>query len=483
MQEYAIKKALIPAAGKGIRAYPKSRYIPKTLLEIEGRPLIENNIAILRDHLGIKDITVIVGHLADKIKSRIGDGSRLGVSVKYVDCADPDEGLAKGILLAEKEFDEPFICILGDEYYFGSNHSGLAKIPADAGYVCAVKHSTDIKSIKKNYNVEIEGGFVSKIIEKPAEIRQWNLGCGTYLLRPEIFGLIRRTKPSHRSHKVEFMDSLDLAVQEGGKVKPYYLEGIYYNINTIEDVNQCNYDIRSLNFDRYKVSVVIPAHNEEATIATVIGDLRQHVDEVLVVNNGSDDRTSEVSRKAGARVEEVSLKGYGDTIKHGLEKASGDILIVTEADYSFRSKDIGKFLEYIKDADMVIGTRTTRQLVEQGANMSLMLLLGNLVYAKIVEILWWGIDPPRFTDVGCTYRAIWKSSFEKIKGDLRSTGPEFSVEMMIKTLKYKLRVLEIPISYYPRLEGVSKHSKNWFGILRTASRMMRLILRERLVNR
>ncbi|MDD5269557.1 MAG: glycosyltransferase [Candidatus Omnitrophica bacterium] len=483
MQEYEIKKALIPAAGKGIRAYPKSRYIPKTLLEIEGRPLIENNIAILRDQLGIRDITVIVGHLADKIKSRLGDGSRLGVSIRYVDCADPDEGLAKGILLAEKEFNEPFICMLGDEYYFGSNHSGLAKIPADAGYVCAVKHSTDIKSIRKNYNVEIEGGFVSRIIEKPAEIKQWNLGCGTYLLRPEIFGLIRRTKPSSRSRKVEFMDSLDLAVQEGAKVKPYYLEGIYYNINTIEDVNQCNYDIRSLNFGKSKVSVVIPAHNEEATIATVIGDYKQHVDEVLVVNNGSNDRTSEVSRKAGARVEEVSLKGYGDTIKYGLEKALGDILIVTEADYSFRSKDIGKFLEYIKDADMVIGTRTTRQLVEQGANMSLMLLLGNLVYAKIVEILWWGIDPPRFTDVGCTYRAIWKSSFEKIKDDLRSTGPEFSVEMMIETLKYKLRVLEIPISYYPRLEGVSKHSKNWFGILRTASRMMRLIIRERLIDR
>lgn len=479
MPDYKIRKALIPAAGKGIRAYPKSRYLPKALLEVEGRPLIENNILILKQQLGIADITIIVGHLAEKIKDYLGEGRQYGVRIKYIDCPDPDKGLANGMLLAEDLLAEPFICILGDEYYSDSNHRGLMEMAPDADFVCAVKHSTDIKAIRKNYSVEIENGAITRIVEKPSEISQWNLGCGTYLLKPEIFEWIRKTKPSARSHRVEVMDSLDLAIRNGRKVKPFFLEGIYFNINTIEDVNECNYEMRSLNFGRYKTSLIIPAHNEEATIPTVIEDFKPHVDEILVVNNQSSDRTGEVSRKAGARVEDVYLKGYGDTIKYGLDHAEGDILIITEADYSFRSKDHGKFLEYIKDADMVIGTRTTRQLVEQGANMNIWLLLGNLTFAKIVEILWWGIDPPRFTDVGCTYRAIWRRSYEKIKDDLKSTGPEFSVEMMIKALKYKQRVLEIPISYYPRLEGVSKHSRNWLGIARTASRMMRLILKER----
>jgi glycosyltransferase involved in cell wall biosynthesis len=89
----------------------------------------------------------------------------------------------------------------------------------------------------------------------------------------------------------------------------------------------------------------------------------------VVVNNSSRDRTAEVACEHGARVESVSLKGYGDSIKHGLDNAVGDILIITEADHSFRAKDLDKLLEYLKDADMVIGTRTTREMIAQGANM------------------------------------------------------------------------------------------------------------------
>jgi UDP-N-acetylglucosamine diphosphorylase / glucose-1-phosphate thymidylyltransferase / UDP-N-acetylgalactosamine diphosphorylase / glucosamine-1-phosphate N-acetyltransferase / galactosamine-1-phosphate N-acetyltransferase len=476
---YKLRKALIPAAGKGIRAYPKSKYLPKAMLEIEGRPVIENNILILRDQMGIKDIVVIVGHLADKITGYLGCGKKWGVNISYIDCPAPEEGLASGMLLAEGSLREPFVCVLGDEYYSGSNHSGIGDIPDDAFCVCAVKRSNDIKAIRKNYNAEIEDGAITRIIEKPSEIKQWNLGCGTYALRPEIFDWIKKTAPSPRSRRIEFMDVIDSAIRGGRLVRPFYMEGVYFNINTIEDVNQCNYLMRSSNFKKNKVSLVIPAHNEEKVIGAVINDFKPYAHEIIVVNNQSADNTAKVSIDAGAKVEEVSLKGYGDTIKYGLSRATGDILVITEADYSFRSKDLGKFLEYIKDADMVIGTRTTRQLIEQGANMNIWLLLGNLTVAKIIEILWWGSSPPRFTDVGCTYRVLWRSSYEKIRGDLRSTGPEFSVEMMIKMLKYKQRIVEIPISYYPRLEGLSKHSRNWLGVSKTALRMLALILRER----
>lgn len=474
-----LKKALIPAAGRGIRAYPKSKYLPKAMLEVEGRPIIENNILILRDQMGIRDIVVVVGHLADKISGYLGNGKRWGVNISYINCPDPEEGLASGILLAEGLLREPFVCILGDEYYSGSNHSGIGDIPDDVFCVCAVKRSNDIKAIRKNYNAEVENGVITKIVEKPSEIKQWNLGCGTYVLRPEIFDWIKKTKSSPRSHRIEFMDVIDLVIQCGRIVKPFFLEGVYFNINTIEDVNQCNYFMRSSNFGKNKVSLIIPAHNEERVIGTVINDFKPYVSEIIVVNNQSADDTTKVSIEAGAKVEEIALKGYGDTIRYGLSRATGDILVITEADYSFRSKDLGKFLEYIKDADMVIGTRTTRQLIEQGANMNIWLLLGNLTFAKIVEILWWGSIPPRFTDVGCTYRVIWKGAYEKIREDLKSTGPEFSVEMMIKMLKYKQRIVEIPISYYPRLEGLSKHSRNWLGVSKTALRMLMLILRER----
>ena len=67
---------------------------------------------------------------------------------------------------------------------------------------------------------------------------------------------------------------------------------------------------------------------------------------------------------------------------------------------------------------------------------------------------WWkffgGIGGARFTDVGCTFRAIWRTSFESIKDNLRSDGPEFSVEMMIVLLNQHQRVIEIPVNYFNR---------------------------------
>jgi glycosyltransferase involved in cell wall biosynthesis len=206
------------------------------------------------------------------------------------------------------------------------------------------------------------------------------------------------------------------------------------------------------------------------------------VHEVLVVNNSSRDRTEEVARARGARVENVALKGYGDSIKHGLDHAEGDILVVVEADHSFHAKDLGKFLEYLKDADMVIGTRTTRQMIEQGSNMEGLLRWGNVTVGKIVELLWWGQEP-RFTDVGCTYRAIWRDAWRSIRERLHGVGPEFSPEMMIEILRSRKRVIEIPVSYHPRVSGTSKHSENYVKISKTALRMLKTIFRKRLLGR
>jgi glycosyltransferase involved in cell wall biosynthesis len=210
----------------------------------------------------------------------------------------------------------------------------------------------------------------------------------------------------------------------------------------------------------------------------VINDFIDHVDEVFVVDNSSSDNTAQISRDLGARVETVQLKGYGDTIKYGLDHAKGEILIIVEADYSFRSRDLYKILEYLKDADMVMGTRTTREMIEQGANMREIVRWGNVFVAKLVELLWWGQEP-RFTDVGCTYRGIWRESYLKFRDRLTGTGPEFSPEMMVEALRARQRVIEIPISYYPRVGGVSKHSESIWKIARTALRMLRKILSRR----
>ena len=433
----------------------------------------------MRDKAGrVSDITIIVGYMADFIKAYLGDGSDHGVSISYIDCPDHTVGLAKGVYLAKDRFDEPFVAILGDEMYIDTNHEILADFSTtEYSAVCGLMRTDDFSAISRNYSVKIADGKITELIEKPQDVQEGVLGSGTYLFSPKIFSAIEKTPKSARSGKVELTDAINLLAKDGN-VYPAFFEGAYSNINSVEDYNYARYIYHSAHFDEYKTSVIIPAYNEEDSVGAVIRDFKEHVDEVLVVNNSSKDKTEQVAKEAGARVETVSLIGYGDTIRYGLDNAVGDILVIVEADHSFRAKDLGKFLEYLKDSDMVIGTRTTRQMIEQGANMQGPLRWGNVVVGKLVEALWWSQEP-RFTDVGCTYRAIWKDAYCDIKENLIGVGPEFSPELMIEALRARKRVIEIPISYYPRLTGESKHSESYFHIARTALKMLKLIFKKR----
>jgi NDP-sugar pyrophosphorylase family protein len=474
-----LSTGLIPAAGRGLRAYPRTRDVPKVLLEIDGLPILQRNIEIMRDCLGIRDITVIVGYLADQIRARLGEGSGLGVTLRYVECPNPDIGLARGMLLVRDRFREPFVTILGDELYLYSNHHRLAEsLPQDFDAVCGLLRTDDLHQIKRNYSVTVENGRITRLVEKPVTIENDLLGCGTYVFSPGIFEAIESTPRSSRSGRVELTDAIDTLAQRG-RVFPFLLEGDYFNINTIDDFHYAHFKVRESRFAERRVSVVIPAYNEEQSIAYVVRDFLRLVDEVLVIDNSSRDRTALVAREAGARVETVKLFGYGDTIRYGLDHASGDILVVVEADFSFRARDLSKMLEYLKDADMVVGTRTTRELVEQGTNMRGPVRWGNVIVAKLVELLWWG-QQPRFTDVGCTYRALWKDTYTAIRPLLQGVGPELSPEMMMAALLAHKRIIEVPVSYHRRIGGESKHSANYFRIARTATRMLRTIVRKRL---
>jgi NDP-sugar pyrophosphorylase family protein len=476
-----IELGLIPAAGAGVRAYPKSQWIPKPLLEVGGRTLIERNVAILRDQLGIRRIVVVVGHLGEQIREVLGDGKAVGVELEYVRCDDPGVGLARGMLLAEPILDRPFVTLLADELYLGSNHGALEE-PAGAYLaVCGIHRTADRRSIQKNYSVALEDDRIVGLVEKPVEVDSDLLGCGTYLFSPAIFDRIRDTPPSPRSGRVELTDVIGRAAEEGEPVLPFFLAGEYVNVNSVEDYNSANYLARSLAFPEATVVVVIPTFREEETIGEVVHDFLAHpkVREVVVVDNSSPDRTASRAREAGARVELVSAQGYGDTIRGGLDHAQGDIVVVTEADHSFRSRDLGKLLEYLKDADMVIGTRTTRELIEQGANMQGVVRWANVLVGKLIEALWWGQEP-RFTDVGCTFRALWPETWRAIRERTRGTGPEFAPEMMIEVLRARRRVLEVPVSYFPRSGGESKHSQSFIHLARTALRMLALVFRKRL---
>ncbi|MCA8944356.1 MAG: glycosyltransferase family 2 protein [Planctomycetes bacterium] len=228
------------------------------------------------------------------------------------------------------------------------------------------------------------------------------------------------------------------------------------------------------------VSLIIPAYNEEATIADVVAEFRtlDAIDEILVVDNNCTDRTAELARDAGARVIQESQPGYGCALFAGMSNAKGDLFVLVEADGSFAARDLTKMLAYIDDAGMVMGTRTTKQMVEQGANMRFMLRWGNVFMAKYLQLLWMRPGEPRFTDVGCTYRTLTRETFERMKPNLTETGPAFSPEMMCAALLARARVIEIPVTYRRRAGGESKHSDSFARQARTAWSMFKAISRK-----
>jgi glycosyltransferase involved in cell wall biosynthesis len=232
--------------------------------------------------------------------------------------------------------------------------------------------------------------------------------------------------------------------------------------------------------------VVVPCYDEEATIAAVVADFRaqEHVDRVLVVDNNSRDASGAAARAAGADVLLETAQGYGAALRAGLHHgARGEgrrILVITEADGSFRGADLPKLLHYLPDCSMVLGTRTTRQMVQQGANMDWKLRWGNVAMAKLLELFWFFPHEPRLTDVGCSYRALWSDVWTTIAPGTREAGPSFSPEMICEAYRRGLRVIEIPVHYGERLGGESKHSRSFLQVCRTAWRMFKTICRKRL---
>jgi glycosyltransferase involved in cell wall biosynthesis len=226
------------------------------------------------------------------------------------------------------------------------------------------------------------------------------------------------------------------------------------------------------------VSVVFPAYNEAGNIRSAIDDflLAGVVDEIVVVDNNSRDGTAEEAARTAARVVRESAQGYGHALRRGLREATGDIVILAEPDGTFVGRDVLKLLAYSDEFDMVCGTRTTRELIWEQANMGWFLRVGNWAVAKMVQVLY---DGPSLSDCGCTLRLTHRHAIGRIIDELKVGGSHFLPEMVIVGLKRRLKIVEIPVNYRGRV-GESKITGTLKGTLRTGFRMIALILRHRL---
>ena len=227
-----------------------------------------------------------------------------------------------------------------------------------------------------------------------------------------------------------------------------------------------------------KVSVVLPAYNEEQYIREAVEDFFASgvVDEVIVVDNNSRDRTADEASRTRARVVPEVKQGYGHALRRGLREASGDLIVLAEPDGTFIGRDVLKLLAYSEDFEMVCGTRTTRELIWTQANMGWFLRVGNWAVAKMIQVLYGG---PSLSDCGCTLRLIHREALARIEHDFRVGGSHFLPEMVILALKKNLRIIEVPVNYRGRV-GESKITGSFAGTLRTGLRMIGIAVKYRL---
>lgn len=226
------------------------------------------------------------------------------------------------------------------------------------------------------------------------------------------------------------------------------------------------------------VQVIFPAYNEESSIRQAILDFYDtgYVDEVIVVDNNSTDRTKELILSTKATYINESWPGYGAALICGLKAATADLIVTCEPDGTFSANDLVKLLIYSEDYDVVFGTRTSKSAIWSGANMKWLLRIGNVAVAKLLEYLFNG---PCLTDVGCTMKLIKKDVLATFVDRLSVLSSHFQPEFMLLSIMSPGRVIEIPVGYHPR-KGTSKITGKLVKAVNLGLRMIVFILVVRL---
>jgi len=220
-----------------------------------------------------------------------------------------------------------------------------------------------------------------------------------------------------------------------------------------------------------RVSVIIPTHDEAQAIARVLADLPSDLTtEVIVVDSNSSDGTPEIATKMGARVIQEPRRGYGRACLTGLAAANfPDVVVFLDGDYSDRPSELPILLAPIieKRADITIGSRLRGQRVA-GA-LPWHQAFGNRLASSLIRVLY-GV---KITDLG-PFRAARAHVLSELA--LEETNYGWAVEIILKGALAGFRIVEVPVSYYPRI-GKSKISGTLKGTVGAGWFILSLIVR------
>lgn len=223
---------------------------------------------------------------------------------------------------------------------------------------------------------------------------------------------------------------------------------------------------------RPRIGVVIPTLNEEEAIEGVLAAVpRNAVDEIVVADSSSTDRTVARAQAAGARVVSLRERGYGMACRAGAEAASDcDIIVFLDGDGSDCPELIPRLVAPIVEGryDLVIGSRTRGER-EPGSMAVHQLLAGWIIGAAI-----WLIYGVRYTDM-CPFRAIRRDALMRL--GMREETYGWNLEMQMRAARAGLRIVELPVAHRRRAGGVSKVSGNLRGTVKASWRILAALVR------
>ena len=209
--------------------------------------------------------------------------------------------------------------------------------------------------------------------------------------------------------------------------------------------------------EEFSVSVVIPVFNEELTIGDIIARTRSTLEkfglpyEVLVIDDGSADRSAEISQASEAHVLREAHQGKGHALRLGFERAKGNVIVTLDSDGSHQPEEIPMVLQCMKEnrVDFVIGSRFFNNQINN-TKIPKVNRIGNRMFNNLIRFL----TGMKVSDSQSGFRAIRSSIMRRM--ELSSQGYEVESEILVKALKMGAKVMEIPISFEQRTVGASR---------------------------
>lgn len=233
-------QGVILAAGHGSRMGPFGENVPKPIAPICNKPLLGYQLEHMRG-LGIEEVIIVIGHLGDRIRETLGDGSAYGVRLQYVEQTQR-LGLAHAVGQLEKHIHRPFLLMLGDIYFEVDDLASMMETfeRTEAAAVLAVKEEHDAEAIKRNFSVILnEDGSVRRVIEKPRKVPNKLKGCGLYLFDDRIFEAVRRTPRTAMRDEYELTDSIQILIDYEYPVHVAAVVNWDINLTFIGDLIHC----------------------------------------------------------------------------------------------------------------------------------------------------------------------------------------------------------------------------------------------------